>query len=66
MSVKCEQSIDGLTVQLWLLYHHPNFKYCTLFESGMELRTDGQTNGQTGRQTIRLLDAPGGPFKPGA
>ena len=61
MSVKCEEPIDELTVQVWLLYHYPNFKYCTLFASGMELRTDGQTN----RRTIRLLDAPGGPFQAG-
>ena len=62
MSVKCEEPIDEFTVQVWLLYHHPNFKYCTLFVSGTELRTDGRMNGQT----IRLLDAPGGPFRPGA
>ena len=32
MSVKCEEPIDELTVQVWLyiLYHHPNFKYFTL------------------------------------
>ena len=69
MSVKFEEPIDELTVQVWLLYHHPNFKYCTLFVSGTELRTDKQTNGQTDkrtdRRTIRLLDAPGGPFRPG-
>ena len=47
MSVKCEQPIDELTVQVWLLYHNLNFKYCTLFLSGTELRTDWQTNGQT-------------------
>ena len=30
MSVKCEEPIDEkITVQVWLLYHHPNFKYCT-------------------------------------
>ena len=29
-SGKCEQPLDELTVQLWLLYYHPNFKYCTL------------------------------------
>ena len=34
MSVKCEEPIDELTVQVWLLYHHLNFTYCTLFESG--------------------------------
>ena len=47
MSVKCKEPIDELTVQVWLLYHHPNFRYCTLFVSGTELRTDGQTDGQT-------------------
>ena len=48
MSVKCEEPIDELTaVQVWLLYDHPNFKYCTLFVSGMELRTDRRTDGQT-------------------
>ena len=51
MSVKCREPIDDLTVQVWLLYHPPNFKYCTLFVSGTELRTDRQTDGQT----IRLL-----------
>ena len=58
MSVKREQSLDELTVQVWLLYDHPNFKYCTLFASGTELWTD--------RQMIELLDAPGRPFRPGA
>ena len=42
MLVKCEEPIDELTVQVWLLYHHPNFEYCTLFVSGTELRTDRQ------------------------
>ena len=70
MSVKCGEPIDEATVQVWILYHHPHFKYCTLFVSGTELRTDKQTDGRTNRrtdrQTIRLLDAPGGPFRPGA
>ena len=61
MSVKCEQPLDELTVQVWLLYGHPNFKYCTLFISGTELRTDKRTDGQM----IQTLDAPGGPFRPG-
>ena len=39
MSEKCEEPIDELIVQVWLLYHHPNFKYCTLFVSGTELQT---------------------------
>ena len=47
MSVKCEEPIDELTVQVWLLYHHPNFKYCTLFVRGTELRTDGRTDKRT-------------------
>ena len=47
MSVKCEQRLDELTVQVCLLYDHPNFKYCTLFISGTELQTDGQTDGRT-------------------
>ena len=47
MSVRCEQPLDELTVQVWLLYDHPNFKYCTLYISGTELRTNGQTNGRT-------------------
>ena len=50
MSVKCEEPIIELTVQIWLLYHHPNFKYCTFFVSRTELRTDRQTNGQMDRQ----------------
>ena len=51
MSVKCEQSIDGLSVQVWLLYDHPNLKYCTLNVSGTELRTDRRTDGRTNRRT---------------
>ena len=76
MSVKYEEPIDELTVQVLvalLLHHHPNFKYCTLFVKGTELRTDRQTdrrtdrqiNKRTDRRTIRLLDAPGGSFRPG-
>ena len=51
MSVKCEEPIDEPTVPVWLLYHHPNLKYFTLFVSGTELRTDKQTDGQTDRGT---------------
>ena len=51
MSVKCEEPIDELTVQVWLLHDHQNFKYCTLFVSGTELRTDGQTDGRTDGHT---------------
>ena len=42
MSVNCEQPIDELTVQVWLLHHHQNYKNCTLFVSVMELWTDKQ------------------------
>ena len=66
MSVKCEQTLHELTAQDWLLYNHSNFKYCTLFASGTELRKYGQTDRQTNGRTIRLQDAPGGPFRPGA
>ena len=62
MSVKCEQPLDELTVQVWLLYDYPNIKYCTLNVSGTELRTDKRMD----RRTIQTLDAPGGPFRPGA
>ena len=51
ISVKCEQPFDELTVQVWLLYDHPNFKYCTLNVSGTELRTDRQTDGRTDGRT---------------
>ena len=55
MSVKCEEPIDELTVKVWLLYHHPNFKYCTLFVSGTELRTDRQTNKRTDGRSDYLM-----------
>ena len=58
MSVKCEQPSHELTVQVWFLYEHQNFKYCTFFVSRTELRTN--------RQTIQTLDAPSRPFRPGA
>ena len=51
MSVKCEESIDELTVQVWLLYHHPSFKYCTLFVNGTKLQTDRQTDRRTDKRT---------------
>ena len=65
MSVKCEESINELTVKIRLLYHQPNVKYCILFASGTELLTDGQPTGQADEWTIQLLDAPGGPFRLG-
>ena len=56
MSMRCEQPLDELTVQVCLLYHHPNLKYCSLYESGTKLQTD--------RQTFCLLDVLGKPFRP--
>ena len=47
MSVKCEEPIDELTVQIWLLYHRANFEYYTLCVSGAELRTDKRTDGRS-------------------
>ena len=55
---KCEESIDELTVQVWLLYHHPNFRYCTLLVSGTELRTDRRTDGRTNGRTDGQTDDP--------
>ena len=64
MSVKCEQPLDELTVQVWLQYDHLNFKYCTLFISGI---TDGLIRHcKTDGRTFQLQEAPGGPFRPGA
>ena len=40
VSVKCEQPLNEIKVQVWLLYAHPSFKYCTLTVSGKELWTD--------------------------
>ena len=51
MSVKCEQLLYELTVQVLILYDQPNFKYCTLFISGTELQTDRRTDRRTDRQT---------------
>ena len=50
-SLKCEQPLNELTVKVWLLYHYPNFKYCTSYVSKTEL------------QTIWLLDAQAGGMK---
>ena len=62
MSVKCEEpSLVNVPSS--------NLNYWTVFVSRTELRTDKQTDRQTNertdRQTIRLQDAPGGPFRPG-
>ena len=56
MSVKCEEPLDEPTVQVWLLYLHPNFNYWTLFISGTG--RDGITDGQTDKRTNRRTDDP--------
>ena len=38
-------------------YHHPNFKYCTLFVSGTELRTDRRTDDPITRYPQRTFQA---------
>ena len=53
MSVQCEKLLDELTVQVWFLYDQQNLKYCTLYVSGTELRTDKRTNRQTDDQITR-------------
>ena len=59
MSVKCEEPIDELTVQVWLLYHNPNFKYCTLLVSGTDRQTNGQTDDPITRCPRRTFQAGG-------
>ena len=62
ISGRGEQPLDELTSQVWLLYHHPNFKYCIFYVSWQNYRrTDKLTDGRT----IQLLDAPKGPFSRG-
>ena len=56
MSVKCEQPLNELTVQVWLLYVYQNLKYCTLYVRRTELWTNRH------RQMIQTIDAPGGPL----
>ena len=45
LPLRYEQLVDELTVQTWLLYHHPNFEYCTLS------RWDGITDKRKYRQS---------------
>ena len=37
MSVGCEHPLHELTFQVWLLYHHANFKYYSLYVQGSKL-----------------------------
>ena len=59
MSMKCEQPLNELTVQVLLLYDQPNFKYCTLNVSRTELRTDGQKDDPNTRCSRRTFQAGG-------
>ena len=66
MSVKCEDPIDKLTVQVCLLYHQPwatlNIAFCKR-DGITDRQLYGQTNKRTdGRTDRRSLDAPGGLF----
>ena len=56
MSVKCEEPLNELTVQVWLPFLHSNFNYWTLFVRGTYLRIDGQTHRQTDRRTGKRTD----------
>ena len=58
MSVKCEQPLDELTVQVWLLYDHPNFQYCT-FVYKLDGITDGRTDNPNARCPRRTFQAGG-------
>ena len=60
------QPLDELTVQVWLLYDHPNFISLCKWDSITDKQTDGQTDRQTNEYMIWFLDAPGGPFRPSA
>ena len=44
--MKCEQPLDEIAVQVWLLYHQTNLNIA-LNVGGKELCTNGQTNGQS-------------------
>ena len=60
MSEECEQPLDELTVQVWLLYHRPNFKYCTLLKAGLSNeQTDKQTDDPITRCPRRTFQAGG-------
>ena len=48
ISLKCEEQIDEPTAPVWLLNHHPNFKYhCVCTRDGI---TDKQTDGRIDEQ----------------
>ena len=51
MSLKCEEPIDEFTAQVWILYHHQNFKYCTLLAGRNYGQTKRQTDARINKQT---------------
>ena len=62
MSVKCEEPINKLTVQVWLLYHHPNFECCT-FVCKRDGITDRRTDNPITRCPRRTFQAEGIKFQ---
>ena len=56
MSKKSERPLGKLTIQVWLLYDRPNFKYLNII-SGTELGTNGQADKHVDRQTIQTLES---------
>ena len=65
MSVKCERPLDELGSLSFVSVLPPKLKILH-FICKLDGITDGRTNRQTDGRTIRLLDAPGGPFMSGA
>ena len=62
MSVKCEEPLDELTVQVWLLHLHPILTL--IIELCLYVgRNYGQTDRRTNNQITRC---PRQPFRPGA
>ena len=58
--VRCEQPLDEITVQVWLLYHYPNIKYCTSYAH--MCKWDGLTNGP---MDDPIIGNPGWPYQHG-
>ena len=59
MWCQCEEPLDELTVQVWLLYLHPNVNYWTLYAGRNYGQTDGQTNNPITRCPQRTFQAGG-------
>ena len=65
----CQWSLSNLRLtyspSLVTVWPPKQLNIALLSISGTELRTDKWTDRQTDWQTIKILDAPGGPFRPG-